>query len=99
MEPTELTSLIEKYLAGSASEEERKLVLDWYRLVNLEEIRIPVSGAEEMAGVRERMLGVLQDHIAVGRKVRRLPFYRWTAAAAVLLLVIGGVWFYRSHSV
>lgn len=92
MTPEDLSRLAEKYLAGKATPEERRLLDEWY-------YEHPADGwvaeiHEDEAHLGARMLARLQP-----APVRRLP--RWAAAAAlVLALGIGGaVYFAAKHPV
>ncbi|MDP4217421.1 MAG: FecR domain-containing protein, partial [Bacteroidota bacterium] len=94
---SDITILIEKYLEGAATDAEREVVLSWYRSVDHSVIRIPLDEEYEMGGIHDRIRALLMQHIAATRvPSRRMPVYRWAAAAAVfLLLAAGWLWYAR----
>lgn len=99
MEQERLIGLIEKYLKGTATVEEREEVLGWYRSIDHGRIEIPLENSFEKEEMRERMRYRLQQYIAQNRPGRKIIRYRWAAAAAILLLIACGSYFWvRSDS-
>ncbi|MRG43850.1 DUF4974 domain-containing protein [Chitinophaga sp. SYP-B3965] len=90
MDQKTILSLIEKYLDGTATPEERNILLDWYRQEADQPATWETSSAEDITRLKTRMLGQLQLHM---RKTRRpvSMFSRWRLAAAVLVLAAGGL--------
>lgn len=89
MKEEQLLALIEKYLDGSATEQERQQLDRWYRQQNGQEAVWHANSAHEEQLVEQRMLAHIYQHIkADGAPVkklwqRNLPRY----AAAVILSV------------
>lgn len=90
MDQKTILSLIEKYLDGTATTEERNNLLDWYRQEADQPATWDASSAEDINRLKNRMLGQLKLHV---RKTRRpvSVFTRWRLAAAVLVLAAGGL--------
>ena len=88
-----MDELAEKFLNRTISAEEEEAFLDWYRR-NLErDTHLPEGFAADEADLRMRILSAIRQHtgypapvvnIVPARKTRR-----WTAAAAIILLIIG----------
>ena len=93
MERNELISLIEKYLDGTATDKERQEVLTWYHSIDHSRIEIPLEDSFEKKEVRDRIRYKLEQYIAQERPVRKIAWHRW-AAAAVILLIGGGSYFW-----
>jgi transmembrane sensor len=86
----ELTDLIEKYLAGTATEEERERLLLWYRRQADQPADWPVTSAGEKLEVKSRMLRNIMEQIK-HQQPRKRRVYRNVAAAVVLLLLSAGL--------
>jgi transmembrane sensor len=92
-----MTVLLEKYLAGTVTPEEREAVLDWWRANDLREIRIPVSSASEIDQLRMRMRRTLEAHVRA-TQIRVLPVWgRVAAVAATVLVVAGAGWWWKQE--
>src|SRR5690606_11516876 len=84
MAPKELDKLIEKYLAGTCTEEERDLIDAFYANLGSRERSAP-DGLDES---RERMFsGIHRRIIPVRGRHRRLTYYTGIAAAISLLII------------
>lgn len=85
-----ILSLIEKYLDGTATTEERAVLLDWYRSEADQPATWDASSAEDITQLETRMLKQLKLHV---RKERTPVVFlsRWRLAAAVLVLAAGGL--------
>jgi transmembrane sensor len=82
-----IEELIQKYADGSASDEEIKILTDWYRKAPPAEVVWPSSDADEKEKVYNRMLGRLQSRIAPKRsRIYELPLLK---AAAIFVVIIG----------
>ena len=90
MDQKTILSLIEKYLNGTATREERETLLDWYRREADQPATWDVSSPEDISGLKTRMLGQLKQHVRKTRKPVSL-LHRWRLAAAVLVLAAGGL--------
>ena len=89
MDQERIYTLIQKYRDNTASEAEKEELLKWYRHTAYQDAEFPES--EEAAG--EFMLSRL--HREIRATSGNLPYKKWLAAAAVLL--IGGVsWLFVS---
>ncbi|MFL9481961.1 FecR family protein [Chitinophagaceae bacterium LWZ2-11] len=104
MAPEKIAGLIEKYLNGNATDEERSELLGWYRSVDHTNIEIPVSSSEEKEAIQNRILKNILSNIKREKTVgigwgneKRAGRYKWMAAA-ILLLVVGTVFLIRTIS-
>ncbi|TDX01540.1 FecR family protein [Dinghuibacter silviterrae] len=93
-------------MAGSASQEEAQSLHDWYRSAAADDVVWVVDGPEELDTVRRRMLERLQREAfgtteafgapgQHGRTVRMRILF--SAAAAVLLTLVGVAYFRHTH--
>jgi len=97
MTEAELTELIRKFLSGKANEEERKMVEEWYESFDNSAAEIKMD-VKDKADSKQRGLEVIKEKIAGSeRQILQLSsrkrMYRWVAAAVVLILVAGSVYF------
>lgn len=95
----ELSGLIEKYLSGTASPEERERLLTWYRRTSREETVWPADSPGEAERLKERLLDKLSRAAAMtGQKkyrfVHRKKRYLLAAAASLALTVCFFAWFF-----
>lgn len=79
----ELEKLIEKYLKGKCTEEERKLVETWYDQLNEDD---GMSMSQWKAKSKGLKTGLYKKISLDNGKIRNLVFFRGAAAAIVLLL-------------
>lgn len=103
MEPEVVAVLIDKYLNGTASREEVKTLLDWYRSANLSVTEIPLESEAEKESLRLSMRAILQ-HYAGGRPSTNSPStnapfimrpgtFQWMIAAVMTGLIALATWF------
>ncbi len=100
MEKETLQDLIRKYLAGKATEEEKKIIARWYDSFSGEELSvdIPATDGESEELLHEKMLQRLKDDTLIpGRSrkkaiVRKL-YLRWAVAAAAVVCFVAGAFY------
>lgn len=104
MNEQELHELIRKYLAGTASVEEKGLVESWYRSVNDATIEVPMASETEEREMEASMLHRLQASMLtedVGtpeipvqgvHALRRRVWVGWAAAIVLLLGMATYIW-------
>lgn len=90
MEQKDITTLIEKYIAGNASQEEEDLLLQWYRSIANNAAEVEISRKDEPEHIRERILLKLQEHIHEPKQpvIRKLNTWKRIAIAASFVLII-----------
>jgi transmembrane sensor len=95
MKHNTIKHLLERYAAGQCSEEERRLVEQWYALLDDPDVE-PQESTE--ADVHNRMWSAIHQRTGIKAVVVKplwqRPMVRIAAAAAVTLLV-GAIWFLR----
>ncbi|HEX3935372.1 MAG TPA: FecR family protein [Puia sp.] len=96
-----LRSLIKKYLAGKASASEADFVESYYHQFDGKATGDTLTGDDQQVA-EDSMLQRLnaridQEERAAIVPMYRRPFWRVTAAAAVLLLIVGSYWYSRSR--
>jgi len=107
MDNQELGILLEKYITGDLSHSERvrlaQLVGKSGQQETLEGFVRQVMLSDDFAGgddgrIKEAIMAQLEKRMAEGRggKASRVFFIRWTAAAAVVILLAGGAWLWRT---
>jgi transmembrane sensor len=104
MEQQELTILLDKYLTGELSPEERVRLAELAASPGSDEVLEKFVGAvmtnEEVGDLNDpviaaSILGFLEKRMKPVR--HRITYMRWMAAAVVLGLLAGGVWFWQSR--
>jgi transmembrane sensor len=102
MEKEKLKELIQKYLRGEATAEEKEWITQWYHSFPADELttHIPVSKETSEEALRLKMLQRLQTGLSLTGSttkkatVRKL-YTRWAVAAAVILVFIAGGLFFN----
>jgi transmembrane sensor len=96
MDRTQLLMLAQKYLEGTASEEETRLLHEWYDAAGEEEIEMVFTNQPETEpDISQRIFAGLHEKIhgqTITAKVRQMHRIKWVAAASIIfvLLVTGG---------
>ena len=95
--------LLKKYLDGSCTSEERKIVDQWYDLIGKD--YTPLS-SEKLNEIEERLWAKMQGSIAgymPGPYRKKTIIIRWkyslAAACFVGIILIGSLWFYNMKAV
>jgi transmembrane sensor len=96
MEDKEIKALVRKYLEGYCTKEERETVETWY-LNEVDQLRDELAQPDYDASKKE-----IWNKIADQRNIKvqkQYPFYRITAVAAAIFLVVGvGVYFFAGKT-
>ena len=96
----QIRRLAKKYIRGTASAEESALLHEWYNTVNPGTTEVILVDTPTLSReVREEIFAGLQKRIEQEKgRVLELPrrSVQWWHAAAVVLLLAGGIAFYRS---
>jgi len=89
--------LLEKYLSGNASPEERAKVEQWY--ASFEEKKAAMGEGDDLNAIREKMYRKIADELNLQEPV--IPFYRKLnfrlTAAAILILLIGSYFIFSTQ--
>lgn len=96
--PQDIAELIEKYLDGTASAEEIQRLHEWYRSFDDSQAEIASPAGDDKDALRDRLLHRLRQTIRQEPVPQLYPLRktwprRLTAAAAILMLLIGAVWY------
>ena len=111
MDKQQLTHLLEQYLAGKATEQERQALFNMVHsnadeeqfkqvindLMQKESPEFPVN-AEPWQKMVQDIVQIDKGTAVPGKKATVFTLYRWAAAAAIVLLVGGGVYFYMNRT-
>ena len=105
MDQKKLQELAQRYLEGTATEEEKRLLHEWYDKADEEDAEVELVFTNRQEGAdeaRDRMLNALEDKIEPGAAVAppgRLPLRRLIATvAAMLVLSAGGLLLWPRHA-
>ncbi|RXF68789.1 FecR family protein [Arcticibacter tournemirensis] len=91
----EFLRILEKYRNGQASAEEEDFLHAYYNMFDIKEDPLKSLGESEKNELKNSIRAELKARIDIGTegKPRKGRFYmRWSAAAAVLILVSSGIW-------
>ncbi|MBS1662833.1 MAG: FecR family protein [Bacteroidetes bacterium] len=102
MDKALLAELAHRFLSGTATDEEKALLHQWYDITDREEIELVFLPKKETEDeVKTRIMAGIQSAMAQEpqRAPRRIGYYaRWIAAAAILVAVsITGLYFWKAH--
>ena len=99
MVPKDLDKLIAKYVDGTCTEAERKLIDDLYSSLGRETENARGAANEDMQGVEERILRNLEQRTgvpAIGEPNQRSYFWRYASIAASLVFAVAtGYYFFH----
>lgn len=103
MSQSNFDRLLQKYLAGECTEEEEKIVLEWYEaLIQNSELHLSQSEKSQIeAKLWSRITTNVQEHDQPDIKVKPLAFRTWVraaAVAAVLMIITTGVILYLQRN-
>lgn len=96
--PENIVALIDKYLSGKATPEEKELLNKWYHSFNDDAVEVRLSGLQNEEQIAERiklrLLSTIQNNTKdkVAMPQRRI-WWRIPAAAAVFLLIGSAIFF------
>lgn len=85
--------IIDKYLAGHATEEEKQLVESWYDEFHATDRKLHEDDPQAMERSRQRSLDIIRAQVKETSERRILP-WRLAVAAAAVIAVLGGLFFY-----
>jgi len=106
MTEADALNLLNLYLANKASQEQQQALFDW---INAQPVDAPIRHALQQAwnqfvpsdtmdtGKADSVLQYILQHGAVTKEEkpkRHLPFFRWSVAAAIVMLVSTAAYFY-----
>ncbi|KAA8483082.1 FecR family protein [Arcticibacter tournemirensis] len=97
----EFLRILEKYRNGQASAEEEDFLHAYYNMFDLKEDPLKSLGESEKNELKKSIRAELKARIDTGTEgtTRKDRFYmRWSAAAAVLILVSSGIWFWVNQT-
>jgi len=83
--------LAEKWLNGTITPEEEKEFAAWYNAGQDETVFLPPVFAPGREALRERILRNIEQRRET-KVIRRPRYWRMAAAAAVILLIVAGIW-------
>ncbi|MDP9080806.1 MAG: FecR family protein [Bacteroidota bacterium] len=86
MDKIYLKHLINKYISGTATEDERNELLAWYRTEEEEELILPYENIEEEESAKEKMHDALLRQINKQKNTTNKLYYVKIAAAAAVLI-------------
>ncbi|EHQ26007.1 FecR family protein [Mucilaginibacter paludis] len=95
MRPENLDELVAKYLDGSATQQERELLNNWFRLEQLKPYEWEAEHPDEESNLKADIFDAIEQNIRLTRQpavIRRWP--RYVAAASIILFVAAGSFFY-----
>ena len=94
MEKSKFANLLEKYLSGTASEDEKQLLMSWYDSFDDEQVIVNVETDDEERKIYDRLnqkMDLLVKKPVQKTKVIRMKHFHgfWKVAAAVVILFSG----------
>jgi transmembrane sensor len=95
--------LLQRYADGTCTDEEKKLVEQWYEL--LDDDHDPAVSSEEVKTTVEKLWPVIKEKTlpdtaieSPGSPVRKIPKYvRWASVAAIVAAIALGTWWFTNH--
>ncbi|WP_293915467.1 MULTISPECIES: FecR family protein [unclassified Sphingobacterium] len=85
--------LVKKYLSGTATHKERRVVEEWYAFSRMGESAI--DSPEDFIRIKSEMWNAINQQPQ--RPVKMLPKRRWIAYAAAILIIIGSIGIYKIY--
>lgn len=88
----DIQKIIQRYVAGKATPDEIRFVEEYYKYLGKGENHF--DSADEIQELEEENFAAIQLKIAASKKYRILPFYKYVSAAALLIALTGGLYFF-----
>lgn len=89
----ELQKIIERYVSGKATAEEILFVEEYYSYLSKNENILDSVGHAELDALEESNFKAIQSRISTSKKLKVVPLFRYAAAAIILLLISGTLYF------
>lgn len=89
----ELQKIIERYVSGKATAEEIIFVEEYYSYLSKNENILDSTGSIELSALEESNFKAIQSKISKSKKLKIVPFFRYAAAAVLLILISGSLYF------
>lgn len=93
----DLHTIIKRYLAGHASAEEIRFIEEYYKLLG--EKADEISEADQNTDLELQTFKAIQAELAAQKKPRIISFYKYASAAALLILISAGWYFFLNKKV
>lgn len=92
-----ILELGEKWMKGTITEEEKKVLFNWYNQFDDSELRLAPEIAPLFRDLKQEMLNDIRQQLGKSARVRQMTKQKAAMIAAALLLLIAGGWYYSSH--
>lgn len=89
MQEQEIKNLFRKYSSGNCTDEEKALLESWY-------LQHEAHDLPQLSDVQ--LMEIERSSVKIPKKMEYRSWGRWVAAAAVLLVVSFGIYFYQSYN-
>jgi|WetSurMetagenome_2_1015567.scaffolds.fasta_scaffold42798_3 transmembrane sensor len=100
MSPKKIEDLVQKYLNGTSTVEERELLDSWYRSQLEDTHEWEADSLDELQLVKEKMFNVIKERITPNLSRKFIPnFYRYVAAAVIVVIATSTFFFYKSSQI
>ncbi|WP_147273661.1 FecR family protein [Pedobacter chinensis] len=90
----DIQKIIERYLFGKATAEEILFVEEYYKFLGKAEDDLSSGNVDEIQKLEEENFKAIQQKIASFKKSKTISFYRYASAAAILILIGSGFYFF-----
>jgi len=90
-----IRELSQKWIDGTISPEERIFLFNWYDSFDDTQLELDMEQARLFSMLQQDMLRDIQERLGhTAPPIRKMGFLRPAAAAAALILVVAGVWYF-----
>lgn len=88
----DIKNIIERYLSGKATAEETRFLESYYDYLSKNENR-GTDTVRDLQNLEEENFNAIRTKIALPKRSKIIPFYKYASAAAILILICGGFYF------
>lgn len=89
----ELQKIIERYVSGKATADEVSFIEEYYTYLRKNENILDSVDQKEIDALEERNFKLIQSRISTPKKIYLLPFFRYAAAAIIIIFISGSLYF------
>jgi transmembrane sensor len=95
MFPKEIEGLVQKYLDGSATPEERGQLDLWYKGQQMNTKKWDADSLDEIQRIKDEMFSAISKRVFPNRFHKLIPNFYWYVAASLIFTIVSAAFFYH----
>ncbi|MDN3586721.1 FecR family protein [Pedobacter aquatilis] len=91
----DLEKIVERYLSGKANADEIQFIEEYYNFLGKTDESSDINPAEDIKNLEQLNFEAIKEKIAHNKKTRISPLYKYISAAAALVLIFTGIYYFQ----